>query len=144
MRNKLALLFSASVLLISSTAALADPDPYTFDIRCPNAKTSSDLLSNYGGFIAGYGTKRINDKDETKIYFKSITSIKNIPAQIDHYENAGVKYNSTNGEITCTYSTSLNDPNFAITYTLTNGIGGKADLVSNDMIRIFIPFGKKA
>lgn len=144
MKNKLALLFSASILSISSSVALADPNPYAFDIQCPVAQNSSDMLSNYGDFIAGYGKKSVNNESESQIYFKSKSSVKGIPAQLDHYDNQGVKYNSTTGDVTCSYASNDGETSFEVTYTLINGKGGRADMISNNKIHIVIPFGLKA
>ena len=102
------------------------------------------MLSNYGDFIAGYGTKKIQGQDSGQIYFKSNSSIKDVPVQLDNYFNSGVKYTSTSGDVTCTYASNMGELSFEVAYTLTNGKGGKATSLSNDKIQILIPFALKA
>ena len=144
MRNIFALTLAASVITFSSTVALADPIEINLEIQCPIAQNQSNMLSNYGDFIAGYGLERIKGQGDFSIYFKSNASIKGVPSQLENYFNSGVKYTSTTGDITCEYSSNAGEPSFEVIYTLTNGKGGKAISLGTSRINVLIPFGLKA
>jgi hypothetical protein len=107
------------------------------DIPCPMAREQSNMLSNYGDFVAGYGLERIEGQGDFPIYFKSNTSGKNLSANLNDY------YSCTTGEVTCHYSGMAQNLPFKVIYTLANGKGGKAVAEGPDRINILVPFAYK-
>jgi len=142
MKKKIALTFAALVVACSSPLALANPVGVEIDVFCPQTQYAFNMLSNYGDFIAGYGSENVGGQD-TQIYFKSNTSVKGVPTNLDQYTNAEVAYASTTGNVTCSYMSNDGTPSFKIIYTLINGKGGQVFGASSNSITVEIPLGAK-
>lgn len=144
MKTQPAILFITAVLLLNPAFSVADPTGVNIEIRCPNPKNSSDLLTNFGDYIAGYGSLKIVGLNDTRIYFKSLYNAEIVSNELDGYLNAGVEYKSTSGTVSCAYRSLQGYPPFEIAYTLTNGRGGKAMQQDQEQIIVTIPVGLKA
>ena len=140
MKKIFAITLAASIV---SSAALAEPVGIYVEIECPVAQNQHIRLTNNGDYIGGYGLERIQGQVDSTVYFKSKASIKNVPADLQNYSNAGVKYGSSTGNVTCKYASSAGEASFEIIYTLMNGKAGKASVLRDNVINILLPFGLK-
>ncbi|KTD14780.1 hypothetical protein Lgra_0483 [Legionella gratiana] len=130
--------------IIFSPVIKANPLSLIADIFCPVTQGASNSITNFGDYIAGFGTENILSQNNP-IYFKSISLAHNVPAQLGNYYNETTNYNSTTGEVTCNYvSNNPIEPRFAVAYTLTNGKGGAVQGQSSNSISIIFPVGLKS
>lgn len=131
----------ASLSILASNVALADPSNANIQVTCPQT-VGANSLSNFGSYIAGYGQEMISGQNTTSIYFKSTSVAPNTPAKLNSYHAASTNYNSTTGEVICGYKNEAGDPDIYVNYTLTNGKGGWIESQNDSQITIDIPFGK--
>lgn len=126
--------------LLMPNHAIAGGNTQQVGFTCPDASGSgAHSLSNYGGFIAGYGKESINSvpcPDEP--YFTFHYSDGHYPANlpVGTYVNSGVDYNPVNGTIICNYSSGTGYDPLHVSYHLSNGFGGL--LVSSALDQIVI------
>ncbi|KGP64184.1 hypothetical protein EP47_10305 [Legionella norrlandica] len=137
-----------SLLLLStitvSPATMAGPVGLVVDIYCPVTQGAPNVITNFGDYIAGYGMENILSQNNP-IYFKTISMPHDVPAHLGNYYNETVNYNSTTGQVTCSYiSNNPIEPRFAVAYTLTNGKGGAVQWQSGNSINIIFPVGLKS
>ncbi|APF04067.1 TPA: hypothetical protein ACJ5DT_000780 [Legionella pneumophila] len=134
-----------SLLLLSaitfSPVIKASPIGLMVDIYCPTTQGAPNVITNFGDYIGGYGMENILSQNNP-IYFKSISLAHDVPAQLGNYYNEATSYNSTTGQVTCSYiSNNPTEPRFAVAYTLTNGKGGSVQWQSGNSINIIFPVG---
>ena len=135
-------LLALSGLVLSPGIVLADnPITYGVTVYCPGTQGSSNVITNFGSYIGGYGVEYILNYT-TQAYFRSTAYLQNVPASLANYFNESVAYNSTTGVISCTYQSSIpTDAIFAVSYNLTNGLGGSVQSQSANAISINFPAG---
>jgi hypothetical protein len=131
-----------SLLALSPVVALAEPSELEIHVSCPQV----DVLANHGDYIAGYGEETIVSMPTKKIYFKSTNVLDaNTPKNLKSYFSEKVEYDSTSGQVSCTYTDYRNRyPNVTVSYTLTNAKGGIAEAQASDRIKIRLPLGLRA
>lgn len=132
-----------SSLAISSIAGAVDlgPTSTSIVINCPYTQGGPNVLTNFGSYIAGYGTENILSQ-YNQIYFITNGSIDNVPSSLTNYYCESVAYNSTTSTVTCNYQSSLpTEPLFSVSYSITNGIGGAVVAQTGNSINILLPLG---
>jgi hypothetical protein len=73
--------FSLSSLLIFSSVTLlpgitmADPIGYTISVVCPSIQGSQNTVTNFGGYLGGYGVEYIFSQ-ALQVYFRSLDQYK--------------------------------------------------------------------
>lgn len=138
----LASLLSVSALSLTPVIAAADPAGINILVRCPTTQGVQNVLTHFGDYIAGYGDETIQNQGSTPIYFKSSALAFGVPGQLGNYHNNGTSYESSSGQVTCNYTSSNpKEPNFAVSYDLTNGKGGTIVQQGKDFIRFVLPVG---
>ena len=140
--NALRSLVLLSSLVLSPGLVLADnPVTYGVTVYCPNTQGGSNIITNFGNYIAGYGVEYILNYT-TQAYFRSASFIQNVPASLTNYANASVEYNSTTGIVSCLYQSSIQtEAAFSVSYYLTNGFGGSIQSQASNTITISLPAG---
>lgn len=135
--NVLSSLFAAVTLSVASSAVLAYPIYNTADFYCPDIS----LVANYGTYVAGFGSEDILGQVNT-IYFQTNRWIGGVPSSLTNYSSTGTNYESTTGNVTCTYTSSNSAENpFDLVYFVTNGQGGLIQGQSSDSITVNFPIG---
>lgn len=162
MRNlvgKFASLFVVTTLCASSAFAGGDRDnnPTPVDPGCHSLKIAvscpvigdpcgaSTVVQNYGTYLAGDGTIKINNDAPTHPLFQGpILPGLNIPTNLSTYSNNGATYNPVDGAVICKYKSSQagNDP-FSISYIMQNASNGVVTSSTADKINIVIHAGLK-
>jgi hypothetical protein len=94
-------------------------------------------------YIAGYGTEQIDQNPMVQPYFVGETA-NDTPSKLNGFINGGVSYNSTTGQIDCTYHSQNALSDFVVSYVLTNGRGGIVQNNTQNMIVIAVPMGLKS
>jgi len=141
-------LLAVSSLVLSSAAMasigiIANPVGLPSDIVCPATQGTSNVLTNFGNYIAGYGTQFMFS-NSLPVYFKSSAYPTGVPSKLVSYINDTADYDSTTGKVTCSYvSNSLGQPAFSVDYFLTNGQGGIVVAQSNNSISLLFQVGAK-
>lgn len=120
---------------------IANPVGVPADIVCPSTLGSSNVLTNFGSYIAGFGTESILSVSNA-VYFKSNSLPDEMPRKLVNYFNEAADYDSTTGKVTCRYaSNGPTDPRFSVYYTLTNGTGGVIQGQSSNSISLLFQVG---
>lgn len=145
--------FSLRWILIGSSfitapgIAIANNPPINNNItvNCPatsSQQNPTNFITNFGSYIAGYGTASINYGSQYPVYFISTGSIQDVPADLSGYTFLTTSYNSTSGTVTCSYQgTIFTSSIFSISYNITNAVGGTVQSQGNSYISINLPFG---
>lgn len=113
-------------------------------VNCPDiSNKTKDKLINYGTYIAGIGTERVNSDAPTHPLFQTPTSPGEIPFDLKAagYDGAGVKYNPSTGTVTCYFQSSLGFDPFIVSSKLLNARGGHVVSSGDEEIKIKIPVG---
>ena len=114
-------------------------------VDCPDiGHKGSEIVTNYGTYVAGPGIERVNGDTPTSPLFQGpLVPGSNIPMDLvaGGYFNAGVDYNPLNGAVVCHYSSSLGFDSFAMSYMLKNAIGGVVASSGSEEIHIKLPLG---
>jgi hypothetical protein len=135
-----------SMLMLSTVAlspAMADPVSTGITVDCPGTTLSSNMLTNFGNIVAGYGVENILSQT-IQVYFQSATLAWNTPASLFNYFNDSASYNSATGVVSCQYQSNIaTDPMLTVSYTITNGKGGAVLAQSANSISINLPVGLK-
>lgn len=120
---------------------IANPVGVPADLVCPSTQGTSNVLTNFGSYIAGFGTESILSVGNS-VYFKSNSLPDDMPRKLVNYFNESTDYDSTNGKVTCTYASSVpTDPRFAVYYRLTNGTGGVIQAQTSNSISLMFQVG---
>ena len=146
MRKLIGSLISVAVLSCSiSPIAFAVTKHVTkITINCPDiSKKTKDKLTNYGTYIAGFGTERVNSDAPTHPLFQSPINPGEIPFDLKAagYDGTSVKYNPTTGIVTCYYQSSLAFDSFSVSTTLLNARAGVTVGSGDEEIKIKVPVG---
>lgn len=116
-------------------------------MNCPNVSNhTQDKLTNYGTYIAGLGTERVNSGAPSYPLFQGpIVATANIPVDLKAagYDGSGVSYNPVNGSITCYFESYLGFDPFSISYFMQNARGGTTISSGYEEIKIRFPVGLK-
>lgn len=123
-----------------SANIIANPIGVPVDITCPSAQGNTNVITNFGSYIAGYGSESVLSGSNL-IYFKSNSLPDDIPRKLTNYFNESADYDSTTGRISCVFASNTSDPRFSIAYFSTNGLGGIVQAQSNNSISIIFPVG---
>lgn len=128
---------------LSSIGIIANPVGLPSDIVCPATQGTSNVVTNFGNYIAGYGTQFML-ANSLPIYFKSSGAPTGVPSKLVSYINDTADYDSATGKVTCSYvSNSLGQPAFSVDYYLTNGQGGIVVAQSNNSVSLMFQVGVK-
>lgn len=138
-----------SVALISglttSIAFAAGPHMVKVTVDCPDISIhTKDKLTNYGTYIAGLGTERVNSDAPTYPLFQGpITLGANIPVDLKGagYDGAGVTYNPSTGAVICYFQSSMGFDPFSVSYVLKNALDGITVSSGDEQIKIKFPVG---
>lgn len=134
--STLASLFS---VVLASPMVMANPVQIDIEVVCPFPANGMNRFDNY---IAGYGLEKIQGHGN-QIYFKSSSLSEKVPNKLINYRNQNVDYNNQTGNVSCEYrSMNPTEPNFSISYTLTNAKGGLVMNQTDSSIVIQLPIGK--
>ncbi len=142
----------ASIVVISSlsaSVAFAATDIHSVKVTvdCPDISVhTKDKITNYGTYLAGEGTERVNSDAPTHPLFQGpIVPGANIPIDLvaGGYDGNGVSYNPSNGAVTCYFTSSMGFEPFSISYLMTNALGGTTTSSGDEQIHITLPVGLK-
>lgn len=132
-----------SPMAIANSIISSNPVALFVEFVCPGIQGTTNIVTNFGSYIAGYGTEFILSNSNS-VYFRSSCTTESVPHKLTNYSNLSTDYDSTTGKITCTYtSNNQDDPNFSVAYFLTNGRGGTIQSQSNNVISVNLPVGFK-
>jgi len=141
------LVFVAVVSGLSASVAFAAGHNYKLTMDCPDISSKTkEMITNYGTYIAGEGTERVNSDVATHPLFQGPTVPgANIPVDLkaSGYANSGVSYNASSGSITCNFNSSMGFDPFSISYLMTNALNGVVQGAGNSQIKIKFPVGLK-
>ena len=120
----------AAACLVNLPAS-ADPTTLKVTYRCPTG------LSNFGDYISGFGAEILGRSVTNKIYFKSFQYTPGIPVSLSKYSNSDTNYDSTTGNVICSYASSdTSESSFDLAYYVTNGKGGRIISKNKKAIKI--------
>ena len=126
-----------------SSIVTSNPVALSVEFVCPGTQGTQNIVTNFGSYIAGYGTEFILSNNNN-VYFKSNCLQDGTPRKLTNYNSSATDYDSTTGKVTCTYTSNNSiEPNFSVGYYLTNGRGGTIQSQSNNVIAINLPVGFK-
>ena len=82
-------------------------------------KKTKDKLTNYGTYIAGFGTERVNSDAPSHPLFQAPINPGEIPFDLKAagYDGTSVKYNPTTGIVTCYFQSSLGFDSFSFLFS---------------------------
>lgn len=130
---------SASIALAATTHVVK------VTMNCPDiSDKTKDKLTNYGTYIAGIGTERVNSDSPTFPLFQGpVVPGANIPTDLKAagYDGNGVNYNPANGAVTCYFTSSMGFDPFSVSYLMTNALGGFTVSSGDEEIKIKLPVG---
>lgn len=127
----------------SAAQIITNPVGQPSDIYCPSTQGTTNVVTNFGSYIAGFGTQ-FSLSNNQPIYFKSGLPAPGTPRKLLSYFNESIDYDSTTGNISCTYaSNNFGEPPFSVDYLLTNGRGGIVVGQSNNSISLIFQIGFK-
>lgn len=133
---------------LSTVVAFASTTHVTkITVDCPDISVrTKDKLTNYGTYIAGIGTERVNSDAPTHPLFQEpIAPGANIPIDLKAagYDGSHVTYNPANGAVLCHYKSSKGFSAFAVSYIMVNALNGIVVDSGDEQIHIKIPVGLK-
>jgi hypothetical protein len=132
---------------LSATVALAAGHHTKITMDCPDiSMKTKDKLTNYGTYIAGLGTERVNSDTATYPLFQGpIVPGANIPVDLKEagYDGSGVSYNPANGAVTCYFKSSKGFDPFSVSYLMMNALDGVTIGSGDEQIHIKLPVGLK-
>lgn len=146
MKKFIGSLVSIAVLSCSFTPiALAVTKHVTkITVNCPDiSNKTKDRLTNYGTYIAGFGTERVNSDAPTHPLFQTPINPGSVPIDLKAagYDGTHVTYNPITGVVTCYFQSSLGFDAFTIDSTLLNARGGTTVGSGDEEIKIKVPVG---
>lgn len=143
--GKLVSIVALSTLTVSAAMAAGHVVKITMD--CPDIGTKgSEIVTNYGSYLAGPGVERVNSDTPTAPLFQGpVVPGANIPVDLvsSGYFQSGTNYNPTNGAVTCYYQSSMGFDPFSLSYVMVNAINGTTTSAGVDKIHIKLPVGLK-
>jgi hypothetical protein len=106
-------------------------------------KKTKDKLTNYGTYIAGFGTESVNSDAPSHPLFQAPINPGEIPFDLKAagYDGTSVKYNPTTGIVTCYFQSSLGFDSFSVNTTLLNARAGVTVGSGDEEIKIKVPVG---
>ena len=133
---------------LTASVAFAQPHIVKVTVDCPDVLSihTKDKVTNYGTYIAGNGTERVNSDSETYPLLQGPTVPgANIPVDLvaAGYDGDGASYNPSNGAVTCYFKSSLGHDPFSISYLMVNALGGTTISTTDEQIKIRLPVGLK-
>jgi hypothetical protein len=135
------------ILGLSTSVALAQGQHTKMTVTCPDiGSKGSDNVINYGTYLAGVGSLKVNSGTATRPLFEGpIVPGANIPVNLSAsgYNNHGVSYMPANGSVTCYYQSTMGFAPFSISYMMNNAFGGVVTSSDSTEIHISIPLGVK-
>src|SRR5579862_4897668 len=124
MKNKFTFASLLASFALAPIISHAAPIGVTEEIFCPYTQGSSNVITNFGNYIAGYGVANLLSQ-KIDVYFKSSYFPEGVPSNLSNYLSQSANYDSTTGKVSCTYtSNKVPDPDFTVSYTIVNGKGG--------------------
>ena len=130
---------------LSTSVALAQEHSTKLTAVCPGigSNANSDIV-NYGNFLAGTGTLRVNSDAPSQPLFQGpIVQGAKIPTNFaaSGYSNNGVSYNPNNGALTCYYKSSNGFDPFSVSFLSSNSLGGTTTSSDSSEIHVKLPVG---
>jgi len=146
MQNYIGKLVSiVAISTLSASVAMAAGHKVKITMDCPDiASKGSEIVTNYGTYLAGPGIERVNSDSPTAPLFQGpVVPGANIPVDLksNGYFQTGNNYNPTNGAVTCYYASSMGFDPFALSYIMVNALNGTTAGSGVDEIHIKIPVG---
>lgn len=137
-----------SISALSTSIALASDHIVKITMDCPSIKEKgvNDKVVNYGTYIAGTGTERVNgDCASHPLFQGTIVPGSDIPIDLKaaKYHNCGVEYNPTTGGVICKYKSFCGHDPFTIGYVMKNANDGTVAGSGKEQIHIKLPVGLK-
>ena len=134
-----------AVSTLCASIAMAQGHSVKVTLDCPDIATKgSEIVTNYGTYIAGTGFERVNSDAATQPLFQGPTVPgANIPIDLkaSGYSNNGVSYNPAVGAVTCYYKSSMGFDPFSISYLMVNAMGGYTVSSGSEEIHLKLPVG---
>lgn len=148
MKNFIGKLVSVAIISgLSTSIAIAAGHVVKITMDCPDiSNKTKDKLTNYGTFIAGLGTERVNGDTATHPLFQGpIVQGANIPVDLKAagYDGDSVTYNPVNGAVVCNFKSNKGFDPFSVSYVMKNALGGSVTGSGDEQIHIKIPVGLK-
>ena len=148
--QKFILKLSAGVVMSCLSASVALAAQYhtlKVTVDCPDiAVKGTEIVKNYGTYLAGPGIIRVNsDAPTTPLFQGPIVPGSNIPVDLkgSGYKNCGVTYNPSNGAVLCKYHSTQGYTPFSVSYIMVNAMNGTVAGSGNEEIHIKLPVGLK-
>lgn len=121
-------IFFALLGVIASSNAIADPNIIEIGIVCPDTSGIGQYtLSNFNGYIAGYGREYVNGGTPAPVlpYFSTKSYDGNFPSQIaaGAYTSTSTAFDPTQAIVTCSYISSAGFDPINVNYWMTNAQG---------------------
>lgn len=139
------LIATAIIGTCSASIALAHDHIVKITVDCPDiGNKGTEIVTNYGAYLAGPGIERVNSDASTFPLFQSPMIIGlNIPLNLksNGYYNDGVTYNSSMGVVVCKYSSSMGFDGFYLSSAMKNARYGKIAGSGSEEIHLKIPVG---
>ena len=130
--------------LIAPSALAATKHVTKITINCPDiSNKTKDKLVNYGTYISGFGTERVNSDSATHPLFQTPINLGSIPLDLTAagYDGTHVSYEPTTGVITCFFESNLGHPPFSVDSRLLNARYGITVGSGDEEIKIKVPVG---
>ena len=150
-RSLRSLLVLSSLALVPALAMASHPIPnptpggpsaLTVDVSCPGVHGVTNVITNFGDYVGGYGVEYIMSQPGVPAYFTSPFLPPTVPSSLVYYFNETANYDSKTGIVSCTYLSSLpTEPGFSVAYYVTNGRGGAINTQTASTVEIIFPFG---
>ena len=131
-------------IVTASVPVPKNPSGIFVDVTCPGVHGISNVLTNFGSYVAGYGQESMSSQPSVPVYFTSSYLPPTVPHSLIYYFNETATYDSTTGVVTCSYLSSQSDPGFSVNYYVTNGKGGAINMQAANTLEIVFPFGLTA
>ena len=141
------LLSVALISNISMSSAFAQGHQVKVTLCCPDISVHSlDKIINYGTYLGGRGTERVNSDEPTYPLFKGpVSPGSNIPIDLvmAGYGSDSVSYNPATGSVTCSYKSTKGFSPFSMSYLMKNALNGTVTGATAEQIHIKFPVGLK-
>ena len=135
----------AVISTLTASVAMAAGHHVKVTMDCPDiSDKTKDRITNYGTYLAGEGTERVNSDTPTHPLFQGPTVPgANIPIDLKAagYDGTGVSYNPANGAVTCYFKSNMGFDPFSISYLMVNALGGVTVDSGDEQIHITLPVG---
>jgi len=132
---------AVSAVVAAPLALAQNPTNILINVVCPSTQTPTNVITNFGNYIAGYGTEQIDQNPMVQPYFVGQTAT-DTPPRLNGFNSSGVNYDSTTGQVDCSYTQS-GFTDLVVSYVLTNGRGGAVQNSNQNSLIIAMPVGLK-